>query len=738
MKQLPRALRTLALACAVSSTPVLLFAPATVQAQANPTAVAQAPNQELRNAVEQFWHLAKVANYQAAAPAAQQLVNQYASQPTELLEAFEAVSQARGDNLDTWMLRWQGIDEVREPVIELYRILEEGRRARATDPNYIDQNIQRLSVNERAYMLAIGRLRDSGEAAVQRMLVHLADEDQAEHHNAIRRALRDMGRIALNPLLAATESTEPAVILPTIDTLASLGYDAAVPYLARLANHAQDNTIRQAASRALARMGVANPSELNAAQLYYDLAERLYYNNASLVADERQPAAFVWYWQQTKGLQRIEVPPAIFNEIMAMRAAEYALKLDPQMGDAVSLWLAANFKRESELAPDQIDNTRAPNQPQAHYYAVSAGTDYVNAVLERAMNDRNAPVALRAAKALKEIAGRSNVLDNGQVQPLVTAMRFPDRLVRIHAAEAIAMALPTEPFTGVERVVPVLAEAVAQTGQTNVLVILPTQDRVTSLVEGLKGAGMAAVGGTGVDQALAESRRLPAVDVILISEELGADQVQLLMDRSNGDPRLEASAKVIITRSAATPYSAQTLANPLLSVTQATEASELTEVIDQARQRAGGLQLDQEAATELALRAADLLERLAISGQTTMDVSLAQPTLLAGLNDPRPELIMAVGKVLARINSAEAQRGLFDRAAADQTASEVAVSLFNSLATSAKFHGNQLTEDQIEQLQQIVETAEDLDVRSAAAEARGALNLPPEQATQLIINQSRT
>lgn len=737
MKQLPRALRNLAIACVVGSTPVALFAPATAQTQAQPPAAAAAPDQDLRNAVEQFWHLAKVANYEAAATAAQQLASQYASRPAELLAAFEATSSARGDNLDVWMLRWQGVEQLHQPVTELYAALEDGRRTRATDPAYIDQNIQRLSVNERAYSLAIGRLRDSGEAAVQRMLVHLANPDQAEHHAAIRRALRDMGRIALNPLLAATEANKHEVILPTLDVLADLGYDAAVPYLVRVARSAEDNAVKQAAARALARMGVANAESLNAADLYYQLAEKLYYDNASLVADQRRPVAFVWFWEEDRGLQRVEVPSVIFNEIMAMRAAEYALKADPSRGDAVSLWLAANFKREAELPEGQTDSTRAPNQPDAHYYAVSAGTDYVNAVLERAMNDRNSAVALAAARALKQIAGRSNVLNPQQVQPLVAAMRYPDRLVRINAAEAVAMALPAESFTGVERVVPVLAEAVAQTGQTNVVVIVPDQNRAVELVDGLKQANLAAVGGTAVDQALAESRRLPAVDVIVISEELGADQVQLLMDRAAGDPRLEAAAKVIITRSPASAYAVQALHDPLLSVTQATDAAGLAEAVAQARDAAGGLQLDEDAATELALRAADLLERLAIS-QTAMDVSLAQPTLLAGLSDQRPELVKAVGRVLGRINSAEAQQGLLDTAAAEQTTPDVAVSLFNSLANSAKLFGNQLNDEQIQRLQQVVEEAQDLQVRSAAAEARGALNLPPEKATQVIINQSRT
>src|SRR5690606_17560223 len=122
------------------------------------------------------------------------------------------------------------------------------------------------------------------------------------------------------------------------------------------------------------------------------------------------------------------------------------------------------------------------------------------------------------------------------------------------------------------------------------------------------------------------------------------------------------------------------------------DAAGLADAVEQARDAAGGLQLDPEGATELALRAADLLERLATS-QTAMDVSLAQPTLLAGLSDQRPELVMAVGRVLGRINTAEAQQGLLDKAAGEQTATEVAVSLFNSLATSAKLFGNQLNDE---------------------------------------------
>src|SRR5690606_7048876 len=115
-------------------------------------------------------------------------------------------------------------------------------------------------------------------------------------------------------------------------------------------------------------------------------------------------------------------------------------------------------------------------------------------------------VGLRAVKALKEIAGRDNLFgESGSVDAVIGALQFPDRLVRINAAEALATALPQQGFTGQERVVPILAEAVGQTGKTNVLVILPEQDQVNAMVEALRQAGFEAAGEASVDAALAAS-----------------------------------------------------------------------------------------------------------------------------------------------------------------------------------------------------------------------------------------
>ena len=103
--------------------------------------------------------------------------------------------------------------------------------------------------------------------------------------------------------------------------LGDIGYSAAIPYLDRLAvsqNHTP--AVRSAAAQAIARMGV-DPQQLNAAELFYELGEKFYYDNADIPADKRDPnaPANVWYWDEQKGLVRMQVPQGIFNEIMAMR-----------------------------------------------------------------------------------------------------------------------------------------------------------------------------------------------------------------------------------------------------------------------------------------------------------------------------------------------------------------------------------------------------------------------------------
>jgi hypothetical protein len=69
---------------------------------------------------------------------------------------------------------------------------------------------------------------------------------------------------------------------------------------------------------------------------------------------------------------------------------------------------------------------------------------------------------------------------------------------------------------------------------------------------------------------------------------------------------------------------------------------------------------------------------------------------------------------------------------------EVRIAAFDSLATSAKVNANLLLDEQIDRIYSIVQsTDENGELRSSAAAAFGALNLPSRKAKDLILNQAK-
>jgi hypothetical protein len=259
------------------------------------------------------------------------------------------------------------------------------------------------------------------------------------------------------------------------------------------------------------------------------------------------------------------------------------------------------------------------------------------------------------------------------------------------------------------------------------------------MVDGLKSGegGFAVVGATTPDEAIATAVALPAVDVIVVSEDMGPEEVDRLFALARANARLRGAARLVMTNTGASRYEELRVSDPLMSTTQAKDAQNLKTAIIQARTSGGALPMDPQIANEYATRAANLMLKVASSRGQVFDLMAAKPTLLSGLSDPRPNIVMLAGEVLAMLNDREAQGAILATASDEKTADEVKISLFKSLATSAKFWGNLLDTAQIDTLQNVVDTAANLQVRSAAAEAHGALNLPADQAKKLIVEQSK-
>lgn len=708
-------------------------APADGAATAPPPAAAGGQaKMSVADQVENFWHYTRIARYDLAKNAAQALLSSGAT-PREITENFERVTARGNVTVDEWLARVQQIDAMRDTAAKLVDVINKGLGQRNQDVAFIKANIERLSGTPRGAELARQLLRNSGELAAALMVQYLQDPRQEALHFPIRQALTSMGKVALGPLVEATQTRNETTLITVVTVLGNLGYKDAGPYIARVLTRPDvGNGAKVAASRALSDLGI-NAQQTSLAQLFYDQSERFYYEQANITPDRTQPTADLWAWEGNT-LGRTQVPTPIYNEMMAMRSAENAMRTGDVGSAPLSLWLAANYKREIET-PAGMAMT---NLPDAHYYGVSAGARYLNEVVARSLRDGNSVVALHAIRSLQEIVGRSNLFSGGSGQPLTAALQSTSRPVRLAAAFAIASTLPNQQFANQDRVVPLLAEALGQSEKAAVLIAAGSEAERTRLANALGGQYRIA-GGIGVQSALAQAETLPTVDVILLARDLRQSDVDQLLSIAGQNVRLQGAAKIILRANEGGPYAAMAATDPshTISVSTAADGQILTRAINDARSKAG-LSMDQAEADQMAIRAAHLLRDLAINGNTVLDASGAEPALVASISDARHDVAMAGGEVLALVNSNRAQPSLAAVALDAKTPEPLAVSLLNSLANSAKFWGNRLQGGSITPLQQAAAGNQSLAIRSAAAEALGALNLPNEQAQQLILQRPMT
>jgi hypothetical protein len=324
----------------------------------------------------------------------------------------------------------------------------------------------------------------------------------------------------------------------------------------------------------------------------------------------------VWFWDASaKKLTKQEVSKEYFNELMSMRACEWALKSNENIGKAIALWIAAFFKSESYgvAQPDYFGATHA----DAITYATTAGPEYLHQALERALRENNEDVALGVVEALAANAGEQSLLYRvGVDQPLAKALSFEDRPVRYSAAIAIGGANPATEFLGDTFIVRNLAEA---------------------------------------------------IDVDNGMEELGDELARLY-----------------------------------------------------------------------AIRAVNIALDLAIGDNKIVDLSKAMDALVKATATDWPEMQLTAAMVLARLESPDAQKAIAQMALSNDNSLEIRIAAFKTLAVSAKFNANQLTEEQVNGIYDIVSSQSvDAELRTAASGAYGALNLPSKKVKNLILDQAK-
>ena len=633
--------------------------------------------------------------------------------------------------------------QVGESARAMLRLLQEGEERIKSDPTRIIQQIDRLGGAPREFETSVTALKRSGEYSIPFLTQALRDSEKRALTQAILRTLPLIDREGLNPLVMALRMDDTAAKKYVIRALGQIGYWQSVPYLLKLrqdpATAAELLPEIDAALRGLAALGVSVDPGLSAADAFYALANGYYAEREALAADPRLDFANVWYWKDNL-LQNVEVPTAIFDEIMALRCCEEALLLNPDLKPALALWLAANLRREAQIPEGASDATRPANYPSAAYFAQSAGPEYNLRALARAIDNQEPAVAMGAIEALRKTAGPASVLDAGLGRtPLAEALSFPDRMVRIRAAIALAASLPQAAFSNSQNLMPVLNEAVMLFGGArNALVIDPDAATGNTVAAALRAIGYEVIIDSGLYNGLQKVRsESPGVDLICLASDLQSPSLAAGLSELRHEFRFAMTPVLVITKPADAP-DVRTLVRAdarVAAIAPDGAPESLNTALAVVARTSGVTPITPEVGATVALEAALTLNKLAVTNNPVLDVSEAENALVAALEGGGPALRETVAHVLAAIDTRTAQEAIA-AVALDETEDEaMRITMFAALAEAAKLRGGLLSPETADQARQVAETHANMAILTAASQALGALNQSGNPASAIIRNQ---
>lgn len=660
--------------------------------------------------------------------------------PTALLAMVEGKADGKdvGINLLDTMAAGDS-PELAEAAKKLLAITLQGVDVKKKDGKRIQASLEGLGKNQRAYELNLRELKYSGEYVVPYAMGLLADGSKKTLHDDIMMALVAIDRPVVYPLVLGLGTDNESVRLMIIDTLSKLGYKIAVPALKALVeNQASSEAVKKAAGDAIVHIAGPEALAASARKLYFELAESLYYDKLTILADTKRPMTDTWGFSPG-GVEYRPAPTQSVNEIMAGQMAEAGLKAAKEAPELVSLWLSIRAQLKVELAGSDAKNPwDVANQPTTEFFLMSAGQQYLFDVLDRALADDHIAVSRQAIRALEQVANQNYLgaaaLASGS--PLIRALSYEDRMVRFEAAFAIVAVEPKKEFLHSDQVVPVLAQAVnLQTG-SGVLVIDGDQNNLNRLVGEFRKAGWNVADAASGNEGISKAHGMARIDGILLAANVEnvnyVEVVQLL--RNNF---ATAMVPIIILSAEAEPVAFSHLKKNQKYLAQAAAAATFAELVDKMKalqEEAGSVALAPEGAKAVSLRAAQALAFVA-TADLVFKAAPARSALMQAAAGKDQDLAMAAMKALVQMPDQEIQQHLASIALKEGASPAIQIAALDAVAQIARHIGNQLQTADVTTLRTRVGTLTDKEnaIKDAIGRCLGALDLDPKDATQFIL-----
>ena len=428
---------------------------------------------------------------------------------------------------------------------EFLALAETGRRNWIRDPQRIAGLIKELTSGEfDRKWIALHKLNAAGQHAVPQLVEVLKTGDRDARTNAGMTLIASGPPVVL-PLGEALKSSNEGLKEEIVFVLERIGDARALPGLAAAAINSTNAAVRKGAVGAIEK--IAAGQALRSAPAYYLDQATDYYQERFEVLQRAADDYIIWDWdKEAETLKGRKVPEYAFYLEMAEKLCYDAVAAaDGHFDDAYPLLISTYFQQlhvcsnlraaaaniqgdvltEEEIAGIEARRNRIVEILRT---APALGKQSVYRALKLALADGNVAVAVSCADALRQLGSDADLplavgarkkrgIDEvvAHADPLVAALDSDNKLVRYRAAAAL-LGLSDRAFAGMDRVLPILCQALGERG-VRVALVADSDIQVINQIKGdLKAEGYIVDTAQNVSDALNVGYAVPMKDILLV------------------------------------------------------------------------------------------------------------------------------------------------------------------------------------------------------------------------------
>ncbi|MFW5829307.1 MAG: HEAT repeat domain-containing protein [Planctomycetota bacterium] len=447
------------------------------------------------------------------------------------------------------MQQREELADIIDRVLGRARIYQEDLRQ---DPSFHERLVKKLTGTEEERLVATHELVAAGPRAIPTLLKQLTIGRQDERRVWVRIVLTRMGHRAVRPLIAALEAEDPEVQQTVAALLADIGDTRALPALMRINDTAETSTVKRVAANAVA--AIARGLDLGRVDetpvLYFSEALRYFRDGADVREEMAVNEALLWDWDADAGtVSSVQAPRYAWNELIAEDMLYKAARMYPDQAGYLSLLTAVQSAQLVEARQRLLlaqERTMPAEEPSMRVEAIRARVEALETGkgrtsmagaenLCRAVKQALAAERYQVAAGLMELLRDPYLTRPKDLLPtpaeglspgrpgsvLVAALDHGDRTVRYQAAITLAHLDPGFAFSGSDKVMPLLAEAVGEWGMQVVLVLEPDYRYRNAAVRELQDQGYLVVAARDGFEAISRLNESPVKDAIIVAGDLG-------------------------------------------------------------------------------------------------------------------------------------------------------------------------------------------------------------------------